>query len=652
MQCLCGADDALRGLKTAIAIHTELKRQQLDNSIGITTGLAFCGSVGSTSRQEYAMVGDIVNLASRLMGAAGKMGTGLLCDDTTYRSVSRRLIQFQHLEPIYVKGRAQAVDIHVPREHDRRIKSANEVHDQDEEAELIGRDPEIRALRAVLDQLVRERAGSITIIEGPAGSGKTALLRHMAATLTDLDGGYFSYFAQVVTGAAAAVEKNTPYFMWREVLEQLLYVDEDEDEDEGYAASEERELFQAESRLLEECDEHLHPFLPLLNPLLNMHLPETPLTRSFSNNQRHIHVANILLHLIQKRSRLRPLLLSLDNFQFVDDASLRLTYTLAKECSDTVALAIGTRRFPDPVPQLYRNIMSMPNTAKIKLKPLLPQDCLQVVCARLHIKQVPDELQEVIDKAEGNPFFASELVNAFVRSGVVVVKNGCASVDPDQRAALKDIPLSETVEAMVMSRVDRLPAGQQMVLKVASVIGVEFRKDMLKQIFPIADELEEISDNLRALVAEGAILKKVFSDKRYMKEEKGYFFKSDILQKVVYNRLLFQQRTQLHEAVARYLQGQVLSSIPSLRQVLHHWGKVLTSKAAIEERPGVLEKYIEHCCFLATRLREEDPDTCQAELDQVKAHAKALLELAGDAARPELADRLARGFRSVCFRDA
>ena len=68
--------------------------------------------------------------------------------------------------------------------------------DEEDEIDVIGRDSELQTLRKVLDRLVQNRTGSITIIEGEAGMGKSTLLRFVANTLSDLNGGYFSYFAQ------------------------------------------------------------------------------------------------------------------------------------------------------------------------------------------------------------------------------------------------------------------------------------------------------------------------------------------------------------------------------------------------------------------------------------------------------------------------
>jgi class 3 adenylate cyclase len=70
-------------VETGLELYNCLRVLKIPCSIGITTGKAFCGDVGSTERREYAMIGDIVNLSARLMIAAR---TYILCDIDTYEA--------------------------------------------------------------------------------------------------------------------------------------------------------------------------------------------------------------------------------------------------------------------------------------------------------------------------------------------------------------------------------------------------------------------------------------------------------------------------------------------------------------------------------------------------------------------------------------
>jgi class 3 adenylate cyclase len=110
---LAHEDDALRGALAALAMHEALERLGFRCSIGVTTGLAFCGSVGGERRREYTIMGEVVNLAARLMQAA--MG-GVLCDRETEAAAPAGRLAFDPLAEMKVKGRKEPVDVFRPRE--------------------------------------------------------------------------------------------------------------------------------------------------------------------------------------------------------------------------------------------------------------------------------------------------------------------------------------------------------------------------------------------------------------------------------------------------------------------------------------------------------------------------------------------------------
>jgi class 3 adenylate cyclase/GNAT superfamily N-acetyltransferase len=110
---LAHEDDAVRGILSALAICARLHELQLRPAIGVSTGMAFCGVVGSRGRREYSVLGDTVNLAARLMQHAVKQVGGVVCDTAT-QYAGRHRLHFEDQGKITVKGKAKPISIWWP----------------------------------------------------------------------------------------------------------------------------------------------------------------------------------------------------------------------------------------------------------------------------------------------------------------------------------------------------------------------------------------------------------------------------------------------------------------------------------------------------------------------------------------------------------
>ncbi len=98
-------NDPERGVRAALDIRKAMRNLGYDATIGVSTGRAFCGTVGNSTRCEYTMHGANVNLAARLM-----MHTdSVLCDELTYKS-TENMFRFKPQPPVSFKGSLEPVN--------------------------------------------------------------------------------------------------------------------------------------------------------------------------------------------------------------------------------------------------------------------------------------------------------------------------------------------------------------------------------------------------------------------------------------------------------------------------------------------------------------------------------------------------------------
>jgi predicted ATPase/class 3 adenylate cyclase len=539
---LAHEDDALRGVQAALTLQATLRQMNLKSAIGVTTGRAFCGAVGNERRREYTMIGDVVNLAARLMQASGD---GILCDSATYQAAHAHLL-FEILSPINVKGKAGQVQVFRPLGEQKvsiRPKTA-----------LVGRVAEQMLLSEQLQTLLRHRqnlAENTVIIEGEAGIGKSRLVEE------------FLYQARAINlnclmGGGDAIENTTAYYGWRPIFSQLFKLSE---------TPEETAILQA--RVLEQLEAvpELLRLAPLLNAVLPLDLAENELTGQMSGAVRADNTHELLVKLLCKATESGPLVLVMEDAHWLDSASWALLRLVSREVP-SLLLVIVTRPLADPLPAEYLQLMQSATTQRLKLEALPLDEATLLVCQRLQVKALPTPVVELIrQKAEGHPFFSEELAYALRDSGLLTIKDGECQLAPEANN-LQSLNLPDTLEGIITSRIDRLSPSQQLALKAASVIGRVFAFRVLREIYPIENDKNLLADYVTTLE------KLDITPLDVANPELAYFFKHIITQEVAYNLMLFAQRRQLHRALAEWLEVTYSDDLSPFYVLLaYHWRK-------------------------------------------------------------------------------
>ncbi|CAM9409946.1 unnamed protein product, partial [Laminaria digitata] len=198
-------DNAARGINLGL----RLLRQGVQAKIGVTTGTAFAGIVGNASRQEYAAVGDVVNMSARLMGKADR--NTVLCDASTAGDAGD-VFSFKEAMRIKVKGKEEPIAVFEP-------LSAGVVHQAKAGTAFLDRGDHAEGLQELLANAHAPAGTKTVLIEGERGSGKSILLSKAVGMMEGKN-------VQTFCSSGDMHERHTSLFPFREILCQLLELDQ------------------------------------------------------------------------------------------------------------------------------------------------------------------------------------------------------------------------------------------------------------------------------------------------------------------------------------------------------------------------------------------------------------------------------------------
>lgn len=194
-----------------------------------------------------------------------------------------------------------------------------------------------------------------------------------------------------------------------------------------------------------------------------------------------------------------------------------------------------------------------------------------LMAARLGAEEVPQHLRDVIyRRSEGNPFFVEELVKTLFDRNIINVKKGRIEILKQEFENL----LPETVQGVIMARIDRLEERLREVLLGASVIGREFSR-------PILEEIMEQKPSMVLSLQELKSLELILEKQEYRELE--YLFKHYLIQEVAYNTILQKRRRKLHGLIARAIERLYAEKLKEFYELLaFHYEKAEEWEKAAE----------------------------------------------------------------------
>jgi class 3 adenylate cyclase/tetratricopeptide (TPR) repeat protein len=554
---LAHEDDPDRAVMAALALQTPPPDLDYVKSIriGISQGRTRVGTYGGRKQQVYGTLGDEVNMAARLMMQASP--GQIIVSERIVKGVNRPF-HFRSLGNITVKGRDTAVPVFEMAAGHTMLEGSNRnVAGQTwgHTAPLVGRQAEQAVLTEKLAALYTG-SGGVLIIEGEPGIGKSHLaIKLWQQAQTDA--------IPTLIGEADAIDRSTPYYAWRPIFRQIL----------GLAGLPERaEVWRDRVKQQLQNRPDLLDRLALLNVLLPLDFAETEKTEQMTSQVRGDNTNELLLAVLQtyqESINAQPHLLIFEDAQWLDSASWTLLL-LVQRTMPGLLLVLTTRPFAGTAPAEYTQLRQLPNCHHLLLDTMAQTEIVELIGHRLGVESLPEPVVRLItSKAEGHPFFSEELAYALRDAGLIVVENGRCSLT-DQAHNLDHLDFPDTIEGIITSRIDRLSPSQQLVLKVASVIGRIFTMRILGAVHPV--------DTLRnKLMHDLVTLEKLdITPLESPEPDLAYYFKHIITRDVSYNLMTFAQRGELHATVANWYESQYREDLSSFYALLaHHWYKAL-----------------------------------------------------------------------------
>jgi class 3 adenylate cyclase/tetratricopeptide (TPR) repeat protein len=521
-------DDPVRAVEAALAMVDRTKAMNervrdgigapLDVHVGINTGLVVVApALGHGTSESLMALGDAVTTAARLQQAA-KPGQ-ILVGRSTYEATDR-YYEYRQLPPLRLKGKRDRVTAwsclgRRDPQRDRRELLPRE------RLPLVGRSVERTAVSRCFELLV-QGTGGLLLITGEPGIGKTRLLRH-ARTQAERQPLLWLQASTVSYGEAGA------YGPFVKVLRDLAGTGR---KDEDAVALEKLESNVAELFPAGEAEEAL----PYLGTLLALELPAelAQSVRFLDGEGVGLQIFRAMRRLFERLAQRQPLALVFEDWHWADDTSAALLeHLLPLYDSVPILLCCSTRPRSASVQALRGRAQELglgERVTELELKPLSAAEAQELISSLAEgVALSPRNREEILETAEGNPFFIEEILRSLAGEG-----------DPVAR-----IEIPHTLHGAIIARVDRLPGELRRLLKVASVLGRRFPYALLRELA----ETAEIDGPLDQLI-EAELVREL-----PRAGERTFAFKHAITQEVVYSTVLLAHRRKLHVRIAELLES-------------------------------------------------------------------------------------------------
>jgi len=655
-------DHPQRALYAALRMQEEMRRYSarlreagnlpIEARVGVNTGEVVVRSIRTDeAHTEYTPIGHSTGLAARMQTLAP---TGSIAMTDATRRLCEGYFIFRALGPARIRGVSEPVEVYEvtglgPLRTHFQLSARRGL------TKFVGREREMEALKHAAEQ-AKSGHGQIVAAMAEPGVGKSRLFFEFKAT--SQSGWMVLETFSVSHGKASA------YLPVIDLLRNYFDMSGTDDE---------RKRWEKVAGRIAILDRSLEDTLPYLFGLLGIVEGDDPLAQMDGQVKKR-RTLEAIKRILLRESLNQPLMVIFEDLHWIDEQTQEFLNLLADSIGTAKVLLMVNYR-----PEYSHQWNSKTYYTQLRLDPLGKDNADEMLSALLGASPAPatqspgasrersagdlqvagrvrvqDSIEGlkrlIIERTEGNPFFMEETVQALFDEGVLVRDGAAVRLTK----SLGELKIPPTVQAILASRIDRLPANEKELLQTLAVIGWEFALSLVRRV---SDGRK--SDELERMLA--ALQMAEFIYEQPATGDVEYIFKHALTQEVAYNSLLLELRKILHERIGDAIELLNASSLDDhLAELAHHYSRSNNVAKAVEylgragQHAAQRSAYADAIGSLTAAIGllqqlPESPERIQRELllqlalgpalHAVKGFAAPEVELANTRAR-ELCERL------------
>lgn len=508
-------DDAERALAATEELRTRLRAEpalaQIELRFGVSTGEVVASR--DQSGGDFLVTGDAVNLAARLQQAANLWE--ILCSERTVRAASRGFT-FEPARELRLPGKTLQVNGYVLRSR-AAVEAAPTLP-------MVGRDADLEHLQFAARRSFGEGRPQLVSIIAPAGAGKSRLVEEFLAHLPATE-----HPPLVAVAQCLPYGQRLTFWPLRAVLHRFVGLT-------GEAPVEDlqpRVAAWLRSRGVPE-------------PEWAAGLLASTVGAAETAQPDRVAMFNAWRRAVQAAGSAGPVVIVFEDLHWSSDTLLDLVEHVMQPWAELPILMIALTR-PELLDRRPAWGGGKRNYISIALEPLGDKATSQLV--RQLLETASDEVvRRVVARAEGNPFYAGELVRAVMEQ----------TVDRADQVAIEHAlaHLPDTVHAAVLARLDLLPAAERWALQLGAAMGRSFAAEAIAALgkMPVAT----VSATCHLLV-----------DRDLLRPSgDSYAFRHILIREVAYQTLPRAERARLHAAAAAWLEERAAGREDALAELV------------------------------------------------------------------------------------